>query len=405
MVRSSLPQNFLRNAGTVLDAFEDVSGWSTGSVTVAAETTIKKTGTQAMRYTPKNAGVLSFTIKTISTQLNRNGIFGIWMYVDGAVSDFSAITIYLAKDSGFSSYINHAVQLSLLSAGWNYIQIDNKWWTASTTTADGVFIRMKIQVTHASGKTTSLIFDDCTVNTEYEPRLIIAFDDNHKSIDTYAVPYMSARGIPGTRYCNYANVGTDDNLYSTLADLQACYALGWAVANHTITHPDLTTLTEAQVTSEITGCSDWLITNEMPRSAYHMAYPLNANNASVRAVAASCGVLSARGGSVSGNHIGLGTTLVSRDMMYQLITTYTCQSTTTLASVKAGIDDAIVNGWALIIYLHGLADEIDVNHWDLVSFYALIDYIIARGIKCVTIDEWYNGLTNPRYRSIPPVRT
>ncbi len=27
------------------------------------------------------------------------------------------------------------------------------------------------------------------------------------------------------------------------------------------------------------------------------------------------------------------------------------------------------------------------------------------GIKCLTIDEWYKGLTDPRYRSIPLSRT
>lgn len=400
MARSALPQNYLVSAGTLVDDFEDVSGWSTGSVDVSADTTIFKSGTKSLRYVPKSPGTLSFTVKTVSIHLNRNGIFGLWMYLDGPVSDFSAILISMAKNAEYTLYITHPVSLSMLSPGWNLIQVDNQWWTESTTTAAGLFIRLKVQVTHAPGKSTALLFDYCTVNTEYEPRLIIAFDDNHKSIDTFAVPYMSARGIPGTRYCNSGNVGSAGNI-ATIADLQASYALGWAIATHTINHPDLTTLPDAQVEAEIVGCRDWLIANNMPRAAYHMAYPFNANNATVRSIAASSGMLSARAGSTSGNLIGRGTTIVNRDMMYQLITSYTIQGTTTLANVKIGIDNAIRSGHDLLIYGHGLADEPSVNTWDLVSFYALIDYIVARKIKCVTIDEWYNGLTNPRYRSLP----
>jgi hypothetical protein len=34
----------------------------------------------------------------------------------------------------------------------------------------------------------------------------------------------------------------------------------------------------------------------------------------------------------------------------------------------------------------------------------LLDYIYYKGIRVLTIDEWYNGLTNPRYRSLPVTR-
>jgi len=163
--------------------------------------------------------------------------------------------------------------------------------------------------------------------------------------------------------------------------------------------------------ADILACSQWLIANGYIRAAYHVAWPSGVSNADTYKAMDELGMLTGRG-------------IVSRvepapageryQLMGPLVTwgdkaTHPTQPEITVDTVKSWIDTAVSTGSSLSLIFHHLADDVahitNTTDYLFSDFKTIVDYAIARGLKFVTIDEWYNGLTNPRYRSVPLSRT
>src|SRR5271156_4082803 len=78
----------------------------------------------------------------------------------------------------------------------------------------------------------------------------LTFDDGLLSATTAQV-IMDAHGMKGTFYIISGLIGTDPTYYLSLAPIKALKADGHEIGGHTITHPDLPTLTTAQQQHEI----------------------------------------------------------------------------------------------------------------------------------------------------------
>ncbi len=77
-------------------------------------------------------------------------------------------------------------------------------------------------------------------------------------------------------------------------------------------------------------------------------------------------------------------------------------NTTSLTTALCWIDLAIQHNATIFLMFHQLATPASTEYdWTHANFQLLMEYIVARKIKCITIDEWYKGLTNPRWRSVP----
>ncbi len=245
----------------------------------------------------------------------------------------------------------------------------------------------------------SCSYDELRTGMEHHPQLMIAFDDNRLTAYDTAYGYMKDRGLPGTMYAIKNTAGLSG--YMTVGNLQTMYNNGWDIGNHTVHHNDpggLTAYDLAGQKAEISGCTDWLIANGMPRAARHVAYPLGAYNDNTLTALADLKMLTGRIAAnfqqytpINNPYLVIGRTVVSTD---------------SLSTVQGFIDAAYNKGVSLQLIFHKFLDSTDgtATWWTPDNFRALIDYIVARKIPCVTIDEWYTGLTNPRYRSLPPPR-
>jgi peptidoglycan/xylan/chitin deacetylase (PgdA/CDA1 family) len=206
---------------------------------------------------------------------------------------------------------------------------------------------------------------------------------------------MDAKGIVGTVFVVPTVLGTEG--YWTLAQCQEAYANGWAISNHAYDHANLTELSQAACQANLEACRDYLIANGMPRAANYMAHPGGQRNATVDAAAVAAGVIIARS-------VRVGSVDPFRYSAYDFPVTKALTTGTTLASCKAAIDTAITTGTTIVFMGHMFAEEAAAETWVTADFQALIDYAVQRKIKCVTIDEFDKGLTNPRYRSLPLTR-
>jgi peptidoglycan/xylan/chitin deacetylase (PgdA/CDA1 family) len=91
--------------------------------------------------------------------------------------------------------------------------------------------------------------------------MTITFDDGWSSAYTRALPTLRAHGLRGniavvTDYVDMGFVG-----FMSLPQLEAAHQAGWSIVSHTIAHPDLTTLTEAELELELSASRSWIQDN------------------------------------------------------------------------------------------------------------------------------------------------
>lgn len=107
-----------------------------------------------------------------------------------------------------------------------------------------------------------IILAGCGDSTTAPPALpgvmTITFDDGWLSAYTRALPTLRAHGLRGnvavvTDYVDLGFVG-----FMSLPQLEAAHQAGWSIVSHTVAHPDLTTLTEAELELELSASRSWL---------------------------------------------------------------------------------------------------------------------------------------------------
>lgn len=131
----------------------------------------------------------------------------------------------------------------------------------------------------------------------------LTFDDQYEDQWLYAVPLMQADNMTGTFYVITSDSDAGFPCCMSWAQLDTLQAQGNDIGSHTVDHPDLTTLSVSQMTSEICGSRQDMISNGItdPES---FAYPFGAHNPTVESVVQQCGFDNARiGGGISNSNV------------------------------------------------------------------------------------------------------
>ncbi len=404
MSRIALPQNYIKSEGTLVEGFEDISEWTpTSSVTLSTDTVNYKTGSQSILLTNGDITKTGRMDKTINQSFSLQNL-RIQVYVPTANDRDSSQYLYLffATTSGFSKYMQMAWAVGKnLVVGWNTLVCHRSQFSATGgATWNDTYTVMRISVapdeTNGSVPFT-LGFDDLRMNFEGMSRLALTFDDGFISQYTEAFSYMDSKGIPGTLYAakNYITAGTvGAETYLTTENMAEMEEAGWTMANHTASHLDLTALSASQMESELIDCANWLKSIGFIRGWRHVAYPYGTWNDVLLGVMQD-------GGFVTGRTL-LYNELFPPLAHYRQAATRLIMYNVTLATAKGWVDYIIKTGTSVIVTFHKLVESDPTQSaWTIANFQALIDYIVERKVACVTIDEWYKGLSNPRYRSVP----
>jgi peptidoglycan/xylan/chitin deacetylase (PgdA/CDA1 family) len=109
-----------------------------------------------------------------------------------------------------------------------------------------------------------------------EPLITITFDDGWESVYTKGLPLLQKHGLHSTQYIIS---GVFNNpLYMSEAQLKSMQKSGHQIASHTISHADLTTLDDTQLTHELTG-SKKTLTDDFGGPITDFTSPYGAYNA------------------------------------------------------------------------------------------------------------------------------
>lgn len=213
----------------------------------------------------------------------------------------------------------------------------------------------------------------------------VTFDDGWASQYNNALPILKNYGIPATMYIISGSVNAVPS-YMTQDQIQAFASRGDEIAAHTVTHPDLTTLTPDQVDNELAQSQATLQQMFGPSAAVNFASPYGAYNPTTTAA------VQTYYGTQRNTDVGFNsqTGFDPYNILVQNV-----DSSTTTATVQGWIDTAkATNTWLVLVY-HEVGASIggDIYHTDTAVLDSHMAAVKNSGLAMVTVQQGVDSLT------------
>lgn len=172
------------------------------------------------------------------------------------------------------------------------------------------------------------------------PLISLTFDDGYASFYNNGLPLLKKYGLTSTDYIITGSVNNDP-AYMTTAMLKGLYASGNEIASHTVTHPDLTTLSATNMDNELKN-SQAQLQSWLGVPIVNFASPYGAYNQQV--------VTDAQKYYRSYRGVEAGYNAKNNFDQYHLMV-QNMLSTTTLAQVQGWVNQAkATNTWLILVY-------------------------------------------------------
>ncbi|WP_312117977.1 polysaccharide deacetylase family protein [Brevibacillus reuszeri] len=364
--------------GRLVELFADNSVWlkaygGTGTLTFpSGKMQILSTGTS---IAARRAVLLSMNgAKTVKVRF----------YVPDIVNLYE-IEFYFAHDANMTDYMGYQLRQWAMTKGWNEFNLDlSKFYSTGGGSWSKDITYLQIRTKSNTGTSAPVVFDWMIRDEVQRPNIIFMFDDGWSSQYTEAFKYMGKYSMPGVCAVISGSVGWSG--YCTEAQLREMYDNGWDLANHTVTHGDLTLHTDpANIEAELKGCSDWLNARGFTRASNIVAYPFGSFNDLVNQA-----MQSRRAGRVTQE-----ATNTTPPPSKSQIKTRSVYNTTPVADLKSYIDQAIGEGSTCLFLFHKLVESGASTGIDyLISdFRQVVDYAYSKRsqIDVITFTEWLDS--------------
>lgn len=207
--------------------------------------------------------------------------------------------------------------------------------------------------------------------------VVFTFDDGLTSLYTEVFPMFQTAGAKFTGYIISNNLDGVGSI--TTAQAQEMDAAGHDMANHGTASATFTTLTQAQIEAELSGCKAVLDAAGMTRAGMHVAYPTGAYDANTLAAMTATGMLTGRTttpGYANVREVHDYTTL-------QKIPAVVNGTSTSLDHLKDVALEAKRQNQIAIYYAHAITGA------EITKLSALLAYVQSLGMPTLTISEWY----------------
>lgn len=188
-----------------------------------------------------------------------------------------------------------------------------------------------------------------------QPLITVTFDDGWETVYTKAVPLFQQYGIPTTQY---VLSGQQNNpSYLTFEQMKSLHNAGHDIGCHTVSHPDLTTLSQADLVSQLAGCQQ-TIQKEVGVTPRDFAAPYgHTNTAVLAAIKQTYRSERNTNGDITTNQADDQDINVRATFDRYNITAVTIRRETTDAQLQSAIDYAVQhNGWLVLNY-HDINDD------------------------------------------------
>lgn len=216
-------------------------------------------------------------------------------------------------------------------------------------------------------------------------KVTLTFDDGFASTYNYALPILSQRGIPATEFVatSFIDKGvTGDGLpamtWQQVQNLQNQY--GWEIGSHTVTHPELPTVSLSQQKTEIANSKSVLAGKGLQVTSFATPYGAYDNNGLIE-IAKSYNL-----------HRGFWDRDALNTYPYDrsVIMVQSVETGVSYTTVKGWIDQAISQKKWLVLVFHEVKPALNPNYEYTITTQELTqiaDYIKQTNIKAVTMNH------------------
>ena len=206
----------------------------------------------------------------------------------------------------------------------------------------------------------------------------ISLDDSWQTQFVNALPILQAAGIKATFYLTTTPVEQGWTRFMTPAQVLDIAAKGHEIAGHTLTHADLTTLSQSALDAEVQNSRAYL-RNLTGAAVNAFAYPYGIRNALVKSRVAPAGYSSARTVDLPGLNDATTDKFELRSQ--------TLLATDALGDVTSQVDLAIARKQWFIITVHEVDVGGDLYFTTPTRLQDIVNYIKRSGVRIVTIAE------------------
>ena len=398
----SLPQNYTIS-GSVLDDLS--TGWAktggTGTVTYdATQPTWPDATAGGLLFDQNTNGGSLVARKTLSAALDLSKTANIAIRFAEPITSPQRVVFTMWMSGAFTAGFSYQINSSsfAVSPDQNTVVLDR---AAFTVTGAGDWSNINIlqlQCDSLAGTQSDVRIGAIYKNVYTRPKVVIWFDDGNASDYDNCYPVMAALGLRGN--IAFLSDQLDAANYLTTAKCDTLYGAGWDFANHTKTHPVLTSLTAAQIGAEFDACAEVLRSKGWTRGNRFGVYPTGATNLTVDAEARKR-FLACRGGRNAFTNFQQAS-FGGLDCPMRLVTKTTLDNaTTTLEQANTALANCVRLGSQLHVFAHSVVNGGSGTTWELDTKFIPFMQNIARYkdsniLDVPTISELYAGLTNPR---------
>jgi hypothetical protein len=327
--------------------------------------------------------------------------------VDGATVSGSVTIGADASDDGAISRVDFLVNGSVVAtstsppyrATWNSTSAPNGTATVEARAVDdkGATASDQHQVVVANGSAPATT----TVS--------LTFDDGHTT-QWFARGQLLAHGLRGTFYLNSS--GLDHPGYLTWAQVAQIAADGNEIGGHSLTHPDLTSLSPSDATTQV--CDDRAALMQRGYAIQSFAYPFGASNSTVESIVEQCGYTTGRTtdgiqGSASwcAQICPYAESIPPRNP-YQLRSTGSAGPSWPLSKFQGFVTQAEQNGggWVVFVFHHFCTTSCDDYAVTQTMFAQFLDWLTpraAQGTVVRTVGDVMGGSGSPPPNTPPTV--
>jgi len=214
----------------------------------------------------------------------------------------------------------------------------------------------------------------------------VTFDDGWASQYDNALPILEKYGVPATMYVLSGSINTPD--YMSHAQIQAFASRGDEIASHTVTHPDLTKLSAAELENELAQSKATLQQMFGPSVGLDFASPYGAYDATTTAAV--------RKHYATQRNTDDGFNAQAGFDAYNILVQNVDSSTTT-ATVQRWINTAKANNTWLVLVYHevGVSLGQDIYHTDTAVLDSHMAAVKNSGLPMVTVRQGANAQASP----------
>ncbi|MDI6799947.1 MAG: polysaccharide deacetylase family protein, partial [Actinomycetota bacterium] len=388
---SLMDGGLIEKNGTPLEGFETTSNWSVGGkmASQALDTANLLQGKASLKLT-SSGGNLAYLDKKISLASKGASNMSIWVYVYNLES-LRSLALSLSSTENFSKSLSATIPASALNEGWNHLLLGRggDFTSSAKESWDSQMVALRVACKSTSSQSSSVSFDDLKINYKSRAKAAITFDDGCDGVKEKAFPIMKANGQKGVAFIVTDYVG--GGAHMSKDELKEMKDFGWDISNHTKNHPQLTSLSPSALASNINEGYDWLARNGFKESAKFFAYPYGLYDERVIVTVAERHEMArtTKDGSFQPN------ILPSGDLKY-LVKGFYVTNTTSVASIKKAIDEAIEKGSFINFTFHQIVDEkADLSTRYLTSnFKEVSDYLKSKSsqIDVVTYSDYQKAM-------------